>query len=134
MLTYNGTHPLQLLRHQSKRSTAIALGDSRHPRTYWTSMQVVGYDSRRRMHRCAYDVTGEKQWHDLANKRFEVVGQNGAIVRSTESAPPAPPPTRPTTTNSSSAPPLLLLPTFPDTTPLDASSGGSGGSDDNDGR
>lgn len=40
------------------------------------------------MHRCAYDATGEKQWHDLAKKRFEVVGQNGVVVRSAESAPP----------------------------------------------
>lgn len=49
--------------------------------------QVIGYDARRRMHRCAYDATGEKQWHDLRTKRFEVVGQNGVILRSTESAP-----------------------------------------------
>lgn len=49
--------------------------------------QVVGYDSRRRMHRCAYDATGEQQWHELGNKRFTIVGHNGVTVRSTESAP-----------------------------------------------
>lgn len=83
------------------------------------------------MHRCAYDVTGEKQWHDLANKRFEVVGQNGAVLRSTESAPPAPAPApaRPTTNNSRS-PPMLLLPTSPDSTPLGTAVGGSGGGGD----
>lgn len=85
-----------------------------------TATQVVGYDSRRRMHRCAYDATGEKQWHDLANKRYEVVGHNGIILRDTESAPPAPAtsgaPTRPVNTNSiSNTPPLLLLPTSPGT-------------------
>lgn len=57
------------------------------------------------MHRCAYDATGEKQWHDLANKRFEVVGQNGVVRRSTESAPP--PSTGRTT-------PLVQLPTADD--------------------
>lgn len=62
--------------------------------------QVVGYDSRRRMHRCLYDATGEKQWHDLTNKRFEVADQNGVgiVSRGTESAPPPP----------TSAPSLLL--------------------------
>lgn len=79
------------------------------------------------MHRCAYDVTGEKQWHDLANKRFEVVGQNGAVLRSTESAPPAPVPAHPAAINSSSTPPLLLLPTSPDNTPLETAVGRSGG-------
>lgn len=77
------------------------------------------------MHRCAYDVTGEKQWHDLANKQFEVVGQNGAVLRSSESAPPAPVPARPTT----STPPLLLLPTSPDNLSLTAAIGGGGGRD-----
>ncbi|CAM9788747.1 unnamed protein product, partial [Scytosiphon promiscuus] len=57
---------------------------------HYYECQVVGYDSRRRMHRCAYDATGERHWHDLANKRFEVSGQNGVKVRSTASAPPAP--------------------------------------------
>ena len=79
------------------------------------------------MHRCAYDVTGEKQWHDLANKRFEVVGQNGAVLRSTESAPPAPAPARLTTNNSRSP---LLLPTSPDNTPLGTAVGGTGGGGD----
>lgn len=54
------------------------------------------------MHRCAYDATGEKQWHDLASKTFEVVGQNGVVIRSTESAPPR--------ATSASA---VLLPTSP---------------------
>lgn len=62
------------------------------------------------MHRCAYDSTGEKQWHDLASKRFEVVGQNGVIVRSTESAPPAPASLATTATNVT---PSLLVPTSP---------------------
>lgn len=82
------------------------------------------------MHRCAYDVTGEKQWHDLANKRFEVVGQNGAVVRSTESAPPAPAPAPAHPINvaniSSTTPPLLLLPTSPDHTRLDTAVGAGG--------
>lgn len=39
------------------------------------------------MHHCAYDATGEKQWHDLRTKRFEIVSQNGVVIRSTESAP-----------------------------------------------
>ncbi|CAM9556931.1 unnamed protein product, partial [Ectocarpus fasciculatus] len=77
---------------------------------HYYECQVVGYDSRRRMHRCAYDATGEKQWHDLASKRFEVVGQNGVIVRSTESAPPAPASLATTATNPT---PSLLLPTSP---------------------
>ena len=51
------------------------------------TMQVIGYDPKRRMHRCAYDASGDKQWHDLANKQFEVVGQNGVAIRSSESAP-----------------------------------------------
>ncbi|CAM9155135.1 unnamed protein product, partial [Hapterophycus canaliculatus] len=57
---------------------------------HYYECQVVGYDLRRRMHRCAYDATCERHWHDLANKRFEVVGHNGVVVRSTASAPPAP--------------------------------------------
>lgn len=75
------------------------------------------------MHRCAYDATGERHWHDLVNKRFEVVGQNGVVVRSTASAPPAPAQERPdmdATNNSfssngsnNSSTPLLLLPTSP---------------------
>ncbi|CBJ32767.1 conserved unknown protein [Ectocarpus siliculosus] len=77
---------------------------------HYYECQVVGYDSRRRMHRCAYDATGEKQWHDLASKRFEVVGQNGVIVRSTESAPPAPASFATTATNAT---PSLPLPTSP---------------------
>ncbi|CAM9212099.1 unnamed protein product [Ectocarpus sp. 13 AM-2016] len=77
---------------------------------HYYECQVIGYDSRRRMHRCAYDATGEKQWHDLASKRFEVVGQNGVIVRSTESAPPAPASLATTGTNAT---PSLLLPTSP---------------------
>jgi len=32
---------------------------------------VVGYDTRRRMHCCMYD-DGEKQWHDLHHKSFEL--------------------------------------------------------------
>ncbi|CAM9198949.1 unnamed protein product [Ectocarpus sp. 4 AP-2014] len=77
---------------------------------HYYECQVVGYDSRRRMHRCAYDATGERQWHDLASKRFQVVGQNGVIVRSTESAPPAPASLVTTATNAT---PSLLLPTSP---------------------
>lgn len=58
------------------------------------SPQIVEYDSRRRMHRCAYDVTGEKHWHNLKTKRFEIVGRNGVLVRSSESAPTAISPSR----------------------------------------
>ena len=71
------------------------------------------------MHRCLYDATGEKQWHDLANKRFQLADQNGVgvgvcvgarvgvgvVSRGTESVPPPP----------RSAPSLLLLP--PPTSP-----------------
>lgn len=65
------------------------------------------------MHHCAYDATGDKQWHDLANKRFEVVGHNGMTVRSTESAPPP-----------SSGTPPLPVPASPRVFTSDADPGG----------
>lgn len=65
------------------------------------------------MHRCAYDATGQKQWHDLANKNFEVVGQNGVVTRSTESAP-----------SKFGGTPSLLVPTSPSSNY--ANDGGSG--------
>jgi len=52
----------------------------------WDDCTIVGVDPRKKLHCCYYTEEGTKNWHDLKQKKFKIVGFNGQM-RVVESAP-----------------------------------------------